>query len=164
MMDRLIGFTLLAVALCLPALAQSSPILLTVSGHISRYTDARLKVYQFSEADLQALPQHSIITQTSWTPKSTFTGPLLRDILQKAGAADGQVKLSALNDYAYTIAAHELIQYGTILARERDGRKMEIADRGPLWLIYPLDDMPARLRGPLQDAKLVWQVNRMDIR
>ncbi|PRP72522.1 hypothetical protein BUE93_00355 [Chromobacterium amazonense] len=164
MIIRLIGISLLAAWLSLPVQAQSNPILLTVSGLISRYTDPQQKTYQFSEADLQALPQHKIVTQTSWTPKSTFSGPQLRDILQTVGASGGQVKLTALNDYTYTIAAKELVQYGVILARERDGRKMDIAERGPLWLIYPLDNMPGQLRGPLLDAKLVWQVNRIDIR
>ncbi|AUH53022.1 oxidoreductase [Chromobacterium sp. ATCC 53434] len=163
MIAKLSGFFLLASLASGPAQAQADPVLLTVSGEISHYTDPARKLYQFRESELQALPQHTNVTATTWTLRSAFSGPLMRDILQKVGARGPRVKFRALNDYAYTLDAAELRQYPVILARSQNGKKMDIANRGPLWLMYPLEDMPPNLRGPLLDAKLVWQVDRIEI-
>ena len=66
------------------AQAESLPLSLDVKGKISKTNDAAHQSYHFTEAQLLALPVHSITTATTWTPRSTFTGPLLADILKKS--------------------------------------------------------------------------------
>jgi light-regulated signal transduction histidine kinase (bacteriophytochrome) len=48
---------------------------LEVTGKFGRSTDAAHRSYHFDAAQLLALPAHSITTATTWTPRSTFTGP-----------------------------------------------------------------------------------------
>ena len=150
--------------LMMSGMAQAAdPVILTVSGQIGKVTNQINRIYEFRESDLQALPQHAITTRTSWTPESVFSGPLMRDILRRVDARGTQVKLVALNDYAYTVSRDELEKYNVILARYLNHKPMEIKERGPLWLMYPLPDMPAEEKGPLLDAKLIWQVYRITV-
>ena len=150
--------------LMMSGMAQAAdPVILTVSGQIGKVTNQKNRIYEFRESDLQALPQHAITTRTSWTPESVFSGPLMRDILRRVDARGTQVKLVALNDYAYTVSRDELEKYNVILARYLNHKPMEIKERGPLWLMYPLPDMPAEEKGPLLDAKLIWQVYRITV-
>ncbi|MFB0824475.1 hypothetical protein ACEU07_04195 [Chromobacterium violaceum] len=142
-------------------LAEVNPVVLTVSGKIGKFTDKGRKVYEFRDDDLKALKQHSIATKTSWTPRSNFSGPLMRDILDSVSASGTLVKFMALNDYAYSIERSEFSKYDVILARFVNNKILEVKDRGPLWLMYPIFDMPDEARGPLLDAKLIWQVNRI---
>ncbi|AVG15509.1 oxidoreductase [Chromobacterium vaccinii] len=141
--------------------AESNPIILTVSGKIGVFTNKDKMVYEFRAKDFQTLKQRAIVTKTSWTPASTFSGPLIRDILAKVGAAGSKVKFQALNDYAYPIDRREFDKYNVILARSMNSKLLEVKERGPLWVMYPIADMPSTAKGPQLDAKLVWQVDRI---
>jgi hypothetical protein len=39
---------------------------------------------------------------------------------------------------------------------------MPVRDKGPLWVIYPLDDHP-EIDGQETHAKMIWQVRRLDV-
>lgn len=152
----------MALACCMAGLhAEPGPVVLTVSGKISQFTNKEKNVYEFREQDLQNLKQHSVVTKTSWTPQSVFSGPLMRDILAKVGASGQKVKLRALNDYVYWIDRREFYDFDVVLARSVNNKLLDITNRGPLWLMYPLDQMPEDKKGPVMDAKLVWQINRL---
>ncbi len=58
----------------------------TSPAKIGKTNDAAHRSYRFAEAQLLALPARSITTSTTWTPRSSFTGPLLADILKTVGA------------------------------------------------------------------------------
>ena len=78
------GLSGLALACCVAVLhAEPGPVILTVSGKISQFTDKEKNVYEFREQDLRSLKQHSVVTRTTWTPQSVFSGPLMRDILAR---------------------------------------------------------------------------------
>ena len=143
------------------AWAENNPVILTVSGKIGVFTNKDKTVYAFRAKDFQALKQHDIVTKTSWTPVATFSGPLMRDILAKVGATGSKVKFQALNDYAYSIDRREFDKYNVILARSMNKKQLEVKERGPLWIMYPIADMPGTAKGPQLDAKLVWQVDRI---
>ncbi|HWT37764.1 MAG TPA: oxidoreductase, partial [Paraburkholderia sp.] len=81
----------------------ATTLALDVKGKIAKTNDADHTVFHFSEAQLLALPAHSISTSTTWTAKSTFTGPLLADILKTVGAYGDQVEIHTLDDYTYTV-------------------------------------------------------------
>lgn len=155
---------LCAMLASVPVMADSNTVVLTVTGKISRFTDAGKKVYEFREKDLMAMKQYSITTKTNWTPTSVFTGPLFRDILSKVGAMGEKAKFVAINDYAYTIDVSDFSEYAAVLAHSLNGKRLDVANRGPLWLMYPLQSMPDELKGPDLDAKLIWQVDRIVIR
>ncbi|WP_429304453.1 molybdopterin-dependent oxidoreductase [Paraburkholderia sp. GAS199] len=145
--------------------AQSQPALtLDVKGKIGKTTDAAHTVYHFNEAQLLALPTHSITTSTTWTPRSTFTGPLLADILKTVGARGNEVEIHTLDDYTYTVPVSDCDRYGVIVAYSMNGRRLKISDFGPLFLIYPRDAFPDELSGASSDSKFVWQIKALIVK
>jgi hypothetical protein len=94
---------------------------LEVPGKIGRSTDAAHRSYHFDAAQLLALPAYSITTATTWTPRSTFTGPLLADILNTAGAYGTQVEIHTLDDYTYTVPVSDCERYGVVVAYSMNG-------------------------------------------
>jgi len=145
------------------AQAQSA-LTLDVKGKISKTTDASHQLYHFSEAQLLALPVHSITTATTWTPRSTFTGPLLADILKAVGAHGREVEIHTLDDYTYTVPVSDCDRYGVIVAYSMNGRRLKISDFGPLFLIYPRDAFPDELVGASSDSKFVWQIKALIVK
>ncbi|CAE6786782.1 hypothetical protein R69888_04568 [Paraburkholderia haematera] len=146
------------------AQAESLPLSLDVTGKISKTNDAAHQLYHFTEAQLLALPVHSITTATTWTPRSTFTGPLLADILKAVGASGSAVEIHTLDDYTYTIPVSDCDRYGVIVAYSMNGRRLKISDFGPLFLMYPRDAFPDELMGAVGDSKFVWQIKAFIIK
>jgi hypothetical protein len=139
----------------------AAPFVLAVKGRIANTNDPAHKVYNITEAELLLLPVHSITTSTTWTPKSIFTGPLLSNVLERAGAQGDSVELHTLDDYSYTVRVSEPRQYGAILAYSMNGVRLKASNFGPLFLIYPRDTYPAQLSGATADAKFVWQIDTL---
>jgi hypothetical protein len=114
-------------------------------------------------AAIAQMPKHQVVTATPWTEGvSTFEGVLLRDLMRQLGVAGSEVRFVALNDYAITIPAADFEAYDVILAYARDGEAMPVRDKGPLWVIYPLDSHP-ELNGKETHSKMIWQVRRMEV-
>jgi|HubBroStandDraft_6_1064221.scaffolds.fasta_scaffold1696060_1 hypothetical protein len=158
--------SLLAASLLglLPLVASAAPLALDVAGKIGRTTDADHSVYHISEAELMKLPVHTITTSTTWTPKSTFAGPLLKDVLTLVDARADGVELRTIDDYSYTVSASEAERYGAILAYSMNGVRLKVSNFGPLFLIYPRDAYPSELSGSVAEAKFVWQIKALVVK
>jgi hypothetical protein len=138
--------------------AVSSDAILTVSGSHPAAVTVDLDL-----AALEQMPHHTIATSTPWTEGvSSYEGVLLRDLLRQLGVSGATIKLTALNDYAITIAAADFDKYDVVLAYARDGQAMPVRDKGPLWVVYPLDDHP-ELNNEDTHAKMIWQVRRLEV-
>jgi len=144
--------------------SQAPPLTLDVRGKISNTNDAAHRVYHFTEAQLLALPVHSITTATTWTPRSTFTGPLLADVLKTVGATGTEIEFRTFDDYTYTVPVSDAERYGVIVAYSMNGQRLKISDFGPLFLIYPRDGFPDELTGALGDSKFVWQIKALIVK
>jgi len=149
---------------CMAAAARATPMALDVMGKISNTTDPAHRVFHFSEAQILAMPAHSISTSTSWTPKSTFTGPLLADILKEVGAYGERIEVHTYDDYTYTVPVSDTDRYGVIVAYSMNGKRLKVSDFGPLFLIYPRDAYPSELTGGAADAKFVWQIKSLIVK
>ena len=149
----------------LPAMsaALQTKALLTVSGRIGRVNNDTTNTYDFTESDFLKLTQSSITTGTSWTPTSVFVGPLLLDVMQAAGVTSGTLTFKTLDDYSAPIPWEDLVRYGVILAHSQDGKRLSNKRWGPLWTIYPRDQNPAALKGPIAVSRFIWQVNRIEV-
>lgn len=149
-----------ATAETLPAPA--GEVILTVSGAIS--TTNGDGVLALDAGLLASLPQHAFTTATIWTEGSaTYSGVLLRDLLAAAGSTGANVTLTALNDYQISMPAADAAADGPLLAYLADGQPMSTRDKGPVWLIYPFDDVAA-YRTEQTYARSIWQLNRIEIR
>ncbi len=132
---------------------------------IRNATDPAQAEVRFSEADLLALPQVTIRTRTDYTDGVVeFVGPLARDALSfiETGAATN-IHLVAANDYAIDIPLSDLTDYDVILAMQTNGERLTIRDKGPIWLMYPLDDH-AELQDPIYNNRLIWQLTFIELR
>ncbi len=136
-------------------------IVLSLSGRV-RSPNRRDRAV-FDMPMLQRLPQLSFSTRTPWFVKPRkFTGPLLRDVLQAAGAHGQQLRVSALNDYRVDIPADDAQRWDVIVARLIDDRPMAVRDKGPLFIMYPLDSR-AELRSPLYFSRCAWQLKTIEV-
>ena len=142
-----------------PGGAESSPVVLTVSG---RLTTAGAR--DFTLPALEALGTIRVRAATPWTDGvQDFTGVRLRDLLAAVGAQGGTLALTALNDYSVEIPISDASTYDVIVAYRHNGAAMAVRDKGPLWIIYPLDQH-AELRNAEHQARMIWQLRRIDVR
>jgi hypothetical protein len=72
------------------------------------------------------------------------------------------VRAHALNDFESTIPLADFELYPVLLATRIDGRRLEVRDKGPIWIVYPwstypeLDDLATR-------RKSVWQLRSLRV-
>lgn len=116
-------------------------------------------------AELRALPQHELLVDTEWYEGTqSFTGPLARDVIQVIGQGTGTIAhLVAINDYAIDVPFSDFETYDVIFALDQNGEPMSPRDKGPIWVMYPLNDH-AELRDPETNGKLLWQLVRLEVR
>jgi hypothetical protein len=118
--------------------------------------------YKVTVTDLEKMPQVQIVTATPFLPgQTTFDGVLLRDLLKAAGVSGPKLVMTALNDYSVEVPASDAKDYDVIVAYKADGKYMRVRDKGPFWLIYPLDQHP-ELRNEATATKMIWQIKTID--
>lgn len=150
----------LLAALMLGASPAAAGTLLTVRSAAQPGAEA-----SFTEAELLAMHQVTIRTRTEFTNGVVeFVGPLARDAIAEVpmGAAT-TIHLVAANDYAFDIPLSDIRKYDVILAMWANGERLSIRDKGPIWLMYPLDDH-TELQDPQYNNRLVWQLTAMELR
>jgi hypothetical protein len=100
---------------------------------------------------------------TPWYAQARkFTGPLLRDVLALVGVRSGTLKAVALNDYRVTIPVEDALRFDMIVARLLDDKPMPIRDKGPLFIIYPFDQVP-ELRNAIYYSRSAWQLKALEV-
>lgn len=120
---------------------------------------------ELTEAELLAMPQTTIRTRTVFTDGVVaFTGPLARDVIARSPAGTATIAhLIAINDYASEIPLSDLMEYDVILAMSADGKRLSVRDKGPIWVMYPIDDHP-ELQEQKYNPRLVWQLRTIELR
>jgi len=118
----------------------------------------------FTEAQLRAMPQVTVRTRTEFTDGVVeFRGPLARDVLAAANLGEATTAhLVASNDYALDVPVSDFMNYNVILALEANGAELSRRDKGPIWLMYPLDDHQ-ELQDPAYTIRLVWQLITVEL-
>lgn len=140
------------------AMAEQTDIILDVTGQIEEGPAA------LNREALQSLPSVTIETTTVVTDNvHSFTGFLMRDLLEDLDAQGTHVVATALNDYVVDIPMSDFYDYGVIVAYEMNGVALTRDDKGPLWIVYPRDDHE-ELQDIRYDYRWVWQLDRLDVR
>jgi hypothetical protein len=138
-----------------------SDVVLTVDGAIANTTDG--KRAEFDLAALEALGVIVIETSTPWTDGVVrYEGVLARDLMKQVGASGTKVVATALNDYAAEIPLSDLTDHDVILALKANGQYLPIRDKGPIFIVYPLDSDPALLNNATY-SRCVWQLARLTV-
>ncbi|MBB4142421.1 molybdopterin-dependent oxidoreductase [Rhizobium rhizoryzae] len=158
----LIASSLLFASSALALDAPKGPVILTVKG-----TLAHANVGATAQFDLEMLEKLDGRTgkmKTPWTEGETsFSGPLLRAILNAAGATGSKLQVKALNDYFAEVPVEDAEKLDTILATRQNGKVMSIREKGPLFLIYPFDKDPA-LYNEKYFSRSVWQIKEIEVK
>jgi hypothetical protein len=137
-------------------------VILTITGQVKNANVG--DTAQFDAAMLEKLASRSGRMETPWTTgKVSFSGPLLRAILEEAGADGSRLTVRALNDYSAEVPIQDAKELDTILATHMDGKPMSIRDKGPLFLIYPFDENP-ELYSEKYFSRSVWQIKEIEVR
>ena len=135
-------------------------VVLTVTGALAETNDGDAAA--FDMAMLDALPQRTIVTATPWYDRRVaFSGPLLRDVLARVGARGKAVAAHAVNDFDVEIPAADADR-GLVLATGRDGARMPLSDKGPIFAMYPFDDDPG-LRSQVYFTRCVWELESLRV-
>lgn len=134
-------------------------VVLTVSGNIGKQNaDGRA---DFDMDMLEAMPVVRFRTSTPWTPGvSEFEGVSLGQLMERVAAAGKTIKAVALNDYSASVSLESAAAAGAIIAYKVDGKTMPVRDKGPLWIMFPLDDRP-ELKSEATYSQCVWQLRTM---
>ncbi|MBJ3783172.1 molybdopterin-dependent oxidoreductase [Devosia sediminis] len=136
-------------------------VILTVTGAIARTNGP--DGAQFDRQMLLDLGETQISTTTPWTDGiQEFSGVLARDVLKHVGAEGDTVLATALNDYTVRVPMADFLNNDVLLAMEMNGEEMQISDKGPIWIIYPRDDVPA-LQNTLLHERWVWQLRELQV-
>lgn len=137
----------------------SGRVVLTVSGSVANPNGNGEA--EFDMDMLESLPPATVETSTPWTEGVTrFEGVLVRDVLDKAGADGSTATAVALNDYQFEVPASDFDRYPVILAYRVNNERLRIRDKGPLWIVYPIDDH-ADLQNEQTHSKMVWQLREL---
>ena len=159
------GAILLAVCSAFAAAADHD--LLSVSGHLCPDPgNGNHPPMVFSRQMLLQLPQVTVTTKTDWTPRKAFKGPLVADVLAKAGmCADAkEVLVETLDGYPVKIPVADFRLWHVILAMTADGQALTLRNKGPLWIMYPVDDHPAELDNNVVVSRMAWAVTGLTAR
>lgn len=144
----------------LPAPAGS--VILTVDGAIAN-TNAG-KTATFDRDMLESIGMTVLTTSTPWeSGRFRFEGVLLSRILSTVGATGTTLTVQGLDGYQVDVPAKDSREFEVILALKRDGAWMSVRDKGPIWIIYPIDRHP-EIKNEFYSARSVWQVSRITVR
>lgn len=134
---------------------------LTITGDIDNTNGDG--VAMFDLAMLDALESRAASMETPWTEgKTAFDGPLLKAVLDAAGAQGKTLIVKALNDYSAEVPMEDARDFPTILAIRMNGQEMSVRDKGPLFMIYPFDKHP-ELYNEKYFSRSVWQIKEIEV-
>jgi hypothetical protein len=139
----------------------TSRVILTVSGAIGVTNGSGIA--ELDRQVLESLPMTQLKTTTPWTDGvRTFTGPLVRDLLDFVGATGTKIRARAINDYAVEIPVQDLLSDRVILAMTMDGERLRVRNKGPLWIIYPWSQNQ-NLQNVEIYARSIWQLREIEV-
>ena len=129
----------------LPAAAQSiappsGKVVLAISGQIDQTNapDGAL----LDLAALKKFPAREIRTKTYWHEgEQTFRGVSALEVLDSIGLKGTVLTATAADTYTVEIPLAELKAYEPIFAMELNGEDLAGQAEGPVWLVFPYDDM-----------------------
>ncbi|MCP4697173.1 MAG: oxidoreductase [Gammaproteobacteria bacterium] len=158
---------LFAVQAAAEAAALETPegeVILTVKGNIARPNSR--EGAEFDLPMLEKLPQKTVKTSTRWTEGTQiFQGVLVTELLSHVEAAGEKIQAIALDGYASPLLpVSDMKKYGVIMALKKNGKYLKIRDKGPIWLMYPLDDFPELKNDKLTQYKLIWHLRALEVK
>lgn len=143
-----------------PLAAPEGSVILKAAGKISRTNVG--KSAHFDRAMLEAMGVSELSLETPWTDgRQTFSGVLASKVLDAIGAKGDIMIARAINDYEVRIPVSDLRRYPVIFALKQNGEYMRVRGKGPIWIIYPVEQFPELDTSVITD-RWVWQLSEID--
>jgi len=164
----------------------SGPALLTVTGAIAKVNrkpfdpvlDQMMhkqglsfsKAWAFDHAALLQLAPHTIRPTLEYDARPhTLRGPLLLDVLARAGATVGDrsvLVLRAVDGYNVELSGAQARARRVIVATHIDGAPMALGGLGPLWAVHDADRIPEMAALPLAQrfTSCPWALYHVEVR
>ncbi|WP_018700550.1 hypothetical protein [Amorphus coralli] len=112
---------------------------------------------------VEGLEQQAIDTSTPWTDGvSRFSGPAIATLAAMGPQPASKATVVALNDYVHDLESTDWTEHGAILAVRQNGERMMIRDKGPFWVMFPIDANPRVLGTARYFSRMVWQVREVE--
>lgn len=139
----------------------TGPVILTITGAITRVNDGDRAI--FDRSMLEKLGKASFRTTTAWTDGVVeFEGVPVKALLDAVGIKGTRLRAVAINDYAIDLDAREFDTVPALLAMKMNGSELRVRDKGPIWIVFPRDDVPA-FRAEANNYKWIWQLKTISV-
>lgn len=136
-------------------------VILEVSGNI-RFTNGD-DVAEFDREMINAIKVRTIQTNNHVVEEVVpYRGPILSEIIKSVGGKGSVVRVYALDDYVAELRWVDIEKYQVILATHENGKQLTIADKGPLFVVFPFSDYPELQQDAFYNQS-VWQVKAIEI-
>lgn len=137
------------------------PVVLQVTGQIGVHNQGQMAALDMRT--LKTLPQKSFTTKTPWDHKPvTFSGPLLRDVLQLVKAKGQHIRALALNDYRVKLPMSDAQEHDVLVALQMNGQAIPVRTKGPLFIVYPFD-AKKELQHKTYYERSIWQLKAIEV-
>nr|WP_314258808.1 molybdopterin-dependent oxidoreductase [uncultured Devosia sp.] len=145
-----------------PLPAPQGDVILLVSGNLGVTNTPEGAA--FDRDMLADLGLATLETSTPWTDGvQTFEGVLARTVIERVEAKGETVMATALNDYMVEVPISDFLDYDVLLATTMNGQQMQVSDKGPVWIVYPRDQVPELQNRKLHD-RWVWQLKSLQFK
>ena len=135
-------------------------VLLTVSGEIAKTNIEQTA--QFDRQMLQKLNWTEVVSYTSLTEgPQVFAGPTLSSLLDAVEAKGAKLRATAIDDYSIVIPISDAVEHNVVLALEQNGTPLSVRNKGPIWVIYPVDE--AEAESLVFFREMIWQLFKLTV-
>jgi hypothetical protein len=142
--------------------APAGEVLLSVCGNVGRTSDGECA--RFDRVFLERLGMRKLVTGNPFVEGvQHYEGVLLADLLDKVEATGQTLVVKALDGYTVNVPLSDAREYPVLLALKWNGKVMRVRDKGPIWIVYPLDQYP-HLNTETYSARSVWQLSSITVR
>ena len=154
--------TLTSVSLAAKLAPPTGKVLLTVQGLISMTNAGQTAV--FDRQQLSALGLHTLKTSNPFIKGvHTFEGVYLSDVLKTVGAMGKTITALAIDGYSSDFPVSDVLKYKPLIAMKRDGKVMRVRTKGPLWIVYPIDQFE-NLKSERFSGRSIWQLITLTVK
>ena len=116
-------------------------------------------------ADSLPVPQGRVLLTVTGAIDNTNvdgTAQFDRAMLEALGANDQNVvRAAAINDYRVEIPVSDAAEHEVVIALEHNGKPMRVRDKGPMWIIYPIEQ--SEVKDSEFNSKMIWQLSTLHI-
>ncbi len=122
-------------------------------------------ILSITESDLKSFPEVTFKATTPWYPKTVeFKGVSFKAVLEKAGIkSTDMLTVVAWDKYSTDVPAADAFEHNVMLATHADGVRMDLKNKGPLFIMYPMDDNP-KLKDNQFYNRSVWSIKEIRVK